>query len=112
MAKRKTESDSGDQSIEQLQERYRDLHTKKIQADTNLENAAKQLKTLKDEAREKFGTDDVEQLREKLDAMKAENEEKRQRYQADLDRIEDELTQVEAKFAPAEASPDAVEENP
>ena len=66
MAKAKSEPESGGQTIEQLQERYRGLHTKKIQADTNLENAKNKLDELKKEAREKFGTDDVEELREKL----------------------------------------------
>jgi hypothetical protein len=61
---------------------------------------------LKKEAREKYGTDDLNTLREKLDAMKAENEEKRMNYQAELDRIETELKSVEEKFASSEtASP-------
>ncbi len=77
MAKTMVETESGDQTIEQLQARYRDLHTKKIQADTNLENATNNLAALKEEARQKFGTDNVDELREKLEAMKAENEEKR-----------------------------------
>jgi hypothetical protein len=93
-----------------LQERYRDLHTKKIQADTNLENATKTLETLKEEARQKFGTDDVDELRRKLDAMKAENEEKRKNYQAELDRIETELATVEEKFASTEPAPNDAEE--
>ena len=37
--------------------------------------------------------------------MKAENEEKRMNYQADLDRIEADLAAVEAKFAPAQEPP-------
>jgi chromosome segregation ATPase len=111
MAKRKTEANSGEQSIEVLQDRYRELHTKKIQVDTNLENATNQLTVLKEEAREKYGTDDVAALRSKLEAMKAENEEKRRAYQAELDRIEADLAAVEAKFAPVEAPPGDGEEN-
>jgi hypothetical protein len=111
MAKRKIEADPDQQGIEQLQQRYNALHTKKIQAETNLENARQQLERLKSEAREKFGTDDVAQLREKLDAMKAENQRKRENYQAELDRIETELTAVEAKYAPTEEGPANREEN-
>ncbi len=95
MAKMTTVPSTAEQTIEQLQERYRDLHTKKIQADTNLENAKAKLEELKEEARQKFGTDDVDELREKLRAMKAENEEKRKNYQAELDRIEADLQNVE-----------------
>jgi chromosome segregation ATPase len=105
MSKAKAEADTGDQSIERLQSRYHDLHTKKIQADTNLENATGNPAALKEEACEKFGTDDVDELRSKLDAMKAENEEKRKNYQAELDRIESELKAVERQFADAEGAP-------
>ena len=98
-----------DQTIEELQERYRELHTKKIQADTNLENAKDKLEELKAEALEKFGTNDIEKLREKLRAMKAENEEKRKNYQSDLDRIEADLANAEKNFADAE---DNSEEKP
>ena len=60
--KNKSERTAADQSIEVLQERYGKLNTRKIQAETNLENAHRQLETLKEEAREKYGTDDVETL--------------------------------------------------
>jgi len=103
MTKAKMETESANQTIEQLQERYRDLHTKKIQADTNLDNAKAKLDELKQEALEKFGTDNVDELREKLRAMKAENEEKRKKYQAELDDIEANLANVERKFSSAES---------
>lgn len=88
----------GEQSIEQLQERYQSLNKKKIQAETSLDHAQKQLAVLQKEAREKYGTDDVAELQKKLDQMKAENEAKRRQYQADLDRIEGELKAVDEKF--------------
>jgi hypothetical protein len=103
MSKRKNEA-AGEQSIEELQERYKKLNTRKIQADTNLEHATHRLTELKDEARAKFGTDDVEELRKKLEEMKIQNEEKRKSYQAELDRIEGALAEVEAKFAPTETA--------
>jgi hypothetical protein len=102
MTKSNTESKSVNQSIEQLQARYHDLNKKKIQAETNLDNAKKTLDNLKAEAREKFGSDDVDELREKLRAMKAENEEKRQSYQAELDRIETDLANVEKNLGAAD----------
>lgn len=106
----KTDRTVAEQSIEELQQRYEKLNTRKIQAETNLENTQKQLDSLKKDAREKYGTDDVVKLREKLSAMKSENDEKRRNYQAELDRIEGELQSVEKKFAAAEDGSAAGEE--
>ena len=58
---------------------------------------------LKGEAREKYGTDDIEQLA-KLQEMKNDNEKKRGEYQSELERIEGELAQVEQKFQPDEST--------
>src|SRR5438552_19183619 len=100
MAKNKPEpaSEPGKQSIESLRQRYDTLNTKKIQAETQLESAKTRLNELKQEAREKFDTDDVDELQRKLELMENENEEKRAKYQADLDQIERELKAVEQKF--------------
>jgi phage shock protein A len=102
--KTKHAGDVPEQTIEQLQERYQALHTRKIQSETHLQNARQQLETLKRQAREAYGTDDVAELAKKLESMKAENEQKRQGYEADLDRIEAELSAVEQKFSAAENS--------
>jgi hypothetical protein len=100
MATSKLTGENGDpQSIEELQKRYSALNKKQIEADTNLKNAEKQLAALQAEAREKYGTDDLAALRQKLADMKAENETKRRDYQAKLDKIETDLAQVEEKFA-------------
>lgn len=100
MATSKLPGDSGSaQTIEELQKRYGALHKKQIEADTNLKNAEKQLASLQAEAREKYGTDDLAALRQKLANMKAENEAKRRDYQTKLDKIESDLAQVEEKFA-------------
>jgi hypothetical protein len=90
------------QSIEELQKRYQRLNERKFKAEANLETARQQLDRLKQEAREKYGTDDVAELGKQLDAMQDENELKRSKYQADLDRIERDLAAVEEKFAAAE----------
>ena len=98
----------GRQPIEVLQQRFQSLNTRKIQSETNLENAKKELERLQREAREKYGTDDVDELRKKLEQMKSDNEEKRRNYQADLDRIESELSEIETRYeragTPGEAS--------
>jgi chromosome segregation ATPase len=99
MATSKPAAPSGEQSIEKLQERFSQLNKRKIQAETNLDHARTQLETLQTEAREKYGTDDLAALREKLAQMKAENEAKRASYQEQLDKIEADLASVDQKFA-------------
>jgi phage shock protein A len=86
-------------SIEQLKQRYNELHVRQIQAGERLNSAKEQLEKLQKQAREQYGTDKVEELRTKLATMEAENERRRAEYQADLDRIETELATVEEKFA-------------
>lgn len=93
-----------EQTMEELQERYRALDKRKTQAETNLENAARQLEALKAEALAQYGTDDLDKLRAKLAAMKADNEEKRKNYQMTLDQIDRELSDVDERFAAAENS--------
>ena len=109
MATRKAAAESGvlengQQTIEQLQQRYERLNTQKIQCETKLESARQQLDALQREAREKYGTDDLAELQAKLEQMKKDNEEKRAKYQADLDRIETDLDQVEKNFQATEAN--------
>ena len=90
------------QDIEELKRRYDELNQKRIRTDANLQNATKRLGELKEQAREEFGTDDVEELREKLAEMKTENERKRSDYQSSLDRIETELVEVEKQYSKVE----------
>ena len=51
-----------EQSIEELQRRYQLLHTKKIQTETQRDGAKSRLDDLKRQAREKYGTDDLDEL--------------------------------------------------
>lgn len=104
--------DSGTLSIEELQSRYLALNTRKIQAETNLENAVKHLDALRKEAREKYETDDVKALRKKLDEMTSDNEQKRKSYQAEIERIEKDLLAVEQRVTAPENPPLAEEETP
>jgi chromosome segregation ATPase len=106
-ANSKSAATNGQQTIEQLQQRYDKLHKQRIQAETKLESARTQLESLQKEARDKYGTDDLAELRAKLDAMQADNEQKRAVYQADLDRIEGDLAAVEQRFAAANPPPES-----
>ena len=87
------------QSIDELKQRYTELHVRQIQAGERLNSAKEQLVKLQKQARDQYQTDDVEALRAKLAAMETENERRRAEYQADLERIETELSAVEEKFA-------------
>lgn len=87
------------QTIKELQERFNDLQHERTRVDTNRENSEKQLATLKAEALEKFGTDDVKQLEKQLKKLVSENEKQRAAYQTQLDEIEMNLVEIEEKFA-------------
>jgi hypothetical protein len=107
MAKGKTEDqDQNQQTIEELSKRYQDLNTRKIQAEKNLKTAQKQLEELRKRAKKDHGTDDLDELKKKLNTLKAGNEAKRAAYQQSLDKIETDLAAVEAKHG----SPDGSEE--
>ena len=95
----KTETTEDKQTIEQLTERYNELNTRKIQAETKLKTAEEQLASLKEEARREHGTDDLDKLNEMLEKMEAENEQKRLDYQALLDKVERDLQKVEETYA-------------
>ena len=81
--------------IEALKKRHRELENQRIAAQTNLKTATEQLEQLKKESREQYGTDDLKQLKEKLEEMKRDNERKRVDYDRHLAEIEKNLDQVE-----------------
>ena len=91
-------SEPGVQSIEDLRKKYDGLRERKIRVGTQLEESQRRLDELKLKSREEFGTDDVEQLKAKLEAIKSENDEKRKAYQASLEEIETRLAEVEQEF--------------
>jgi hypothetical protein len=98
------EAPAGAQSIEELKKRYDQLNKRKIQAETNLGHANRQLDELKRDARDNYGTDDLGELQSKLAEMKAENERKRAAYQTSLEQIETRLAEVERDFAASGSS--------
>ena len=90
------------QDIETLRDRYNRLDRKKIETAADLRNAERQLDELKQEAQQKYGTDDLATLKAKLEEMKAENEKKCREYQQQLDQIEGDLASVEQAFGQAD----------
>lgn len=92
------------QDIETLRKRHTDLDRKRAAAEANLRTANEQLDALRREAREHYQTDDLEQLRKKLTAMKEENDRKRSEYQQHLDQIESGLKQIEQHHGAARST--------
>lgn len=86
------------QDFEHLRKRFDDLRHKQTQAQTLLDSAQQELARLKEEARQAYGTDDLEELKKKLAEMEAENLRKRREYQGLLDGIERDLKAVEERF--------------
>ena len=90
-------------SIETLKKEYEQLNERKVKAETQLEEAERQLRSLQAEAESEFGTSDIDELSKKLEQMEAKNEQDRREYQALLDKIAADLKQVEQN-APANPS--------
>lgn len=87
---------------ERLRRRYEDLRVRRERALFEYEGAAKRLEELSREARDEWGTDDVEALRARLAEMEAENERQRRAYAESLDRFERELAEVDKAWEDAE----------
>lgn len=85
-------------SIESLRLRFEELNRKKITAEANLKHANDILNELKQKAREEFGTDDLNMLRQKLTEMEKENERLRNEYNGHLTDIESKLAEVESQY--------------
>ncbi|MFK7768951.1 MAG: hypothetical protein AB8B55_17145 [Mariniblastus sp.] len=97
---RNSTTNSGErQTIEQLQSRFQKFSEQKIKIETQRDHALEQLDDLKSQAKELYGSDDVEQLKSILQEMKNSNEEKRAKYQEALDAIDEDLAAIDEKFA-------------
>ena len=86
------------QDIETLKQRHKKLERDKVTAEANCKTAEDQLQKLKDQALEKYHTDDLEKLKELLQKMKQENDQKRMEYQKHLDEIETKLQAIEKQY--------------
>src|SRR5947207_4810593 len=102
MNTKRTTNQSADESeaqdIATLKKRYEKLQTEKTRAETKLESAQKELQNLKKDAKKDYGTDELPALQKKLQDMKEQNEKKRAAYQKSLEKVENELREVEAKY--------------
>ncbi len=92
---RGTTPDAAVGEMDRLRKRYEDLSRKKTVCETNLENARRNLEGLRAQAREQYGTDDLEALRAQLEEMKAENQRLQDEYRSSLEAIEANLKDVD-----------------
>lgn len=83
------------QTFDELQKRYAKLNDKKIRTEENLKSCESALADRQSEARELFGTDDIQELEAKLATIRAENEKRRQDYQTHLGEIDTRLAAIE-----------------
>jgi chaperonin cofactor prefoldin len=92
---------AGPQDIDTLRKRYEILNTERTVAETDLKHAQTRLQELQAMAREQYGTDDLDALRQKLAQIREENERRRAAYQASLDGIQASLQAVESQYQQA-----------
>lgn len=90
-------SPSEPQSIEELRKRYERLNAQRQKAETDLRVAEERLKDAQVAAREAYGTEDLDELKAKLDQWTEENLRRRLEYQESLNRIEAELARIRAE---------------
>ncbi|QDT43273.1 hypothetical protein Pan241w_33730 [Gimesia alba] len=90
--------------IESLTEQFQKLNKRKIESERDLVNAEKNLNELKQQAQDEYGTDQLNELQEKLKQIKAENERKRAEYHQTLEKIEADLAKIETEHHATDAT--------
>ncbi|MEZ6126944.1 MAG: hypothetical protein R3C49_27825 [Planctomycetaceae bacterium] len=92
----KTNPETAAPTIEQLTQQYHTLNERKIQAQTQLQEAQKRLEELQRQAEKDFGTSDITALQNRLKQMETENEKRRSDYQQLLAGIQADLQKIES----------------
>lgn len=87
------------EKYEALEERRRNLERRRDRLDITIKQAIQRYKETAKEAREKFGTDDVEELKRMLEERKRHNEKRLQEYETALTRCENEISAIERTLA-------------
>ncbi len=81
--------------LESLKTDYKELETKKIQTDTNIKTLETELERLREQARESYGTSDLEKLRDLLEARRRDNEQMLTEYEQHIRSIKKRLDEIE-----------------
>lgn len=87
------------QLFEEQRKRYQALQERHTRAQVRLEHERKALEDAKAEARSRFGTDDVDALRQKHKEMQEENDRLLMEFMMTLDDVEKKLQDLERQLA-------------
>jgi len=91
-------SSNQNQSIEALKQRFEKLNKEQAVLQDRRQRADNDLAELQRQAREQFGTDDLEKLESRLAEMKQQNEKQTIEYQKQLDAIDEQLANIDESF--------------
>lgn len=94
----KNQEKSGDEQMrrfEELQRRHKKLDEERVRVEERVKQAEKVLEQLRREAEQEFGTSDPDKLRDMLERMRRDNEEKIAAYEAHLAGIEQGLEELD-----------------
>lgn len=81
--------------LESAKQRRQSLNEKVIRAKTVREQDEKRLKELKSKAKELYGTDDLDELRNKARSIRAEEEQQVASFESQLDQIEADFGKIQ-----------------
>lgn len=79
-----------------LLERHKKLDFKRVRFEADLDNAKKQLEKLLESAKEKYGTDNLDELRQLYAKQNRENQTLLENFEISLDNLEQKLSQLES----------------
>jgi len=83
------------EKLESLKVDYKELETKKIQTETNIQTLEAELKKLREQAQQTYGTSDLEELKTLLEKRRQENEQLVAGYEQHIQGIKERLAQIE-----------------
>lgn len=78
-----------------LRQQYEQLRDRKVRTEQDVANLSAQLESLKQQAKEQYGTSDLEELQQLLEEKRQQNEEVVARYREHIQQIQADLTAVE-----------------
>ncbi len=86
--------------LESLKGDFKELETKKIQTETNIQTLEAELQRLREQARQTYGTSDLEELKALLEKRRRENEHLVAEYEQHIRGIKDRLADIESPPEP------------
>ncbi len=85
--------------LEILKKDYKELDTRRITTEANIENLEKELQRLREQAQKNYGTSDLEDLKRLLEERRQENERLVAEYETHIQGIKDRLAEIDRQPA-------------